>query len=863
LLLVAFIAAVFNLSAQWTPQVSNITPNYYVPFLDAVNENVVWGIVADPFAQTNPVAEFTKTVDGGATWIGGAISNAASLAPSCIFGLNADTAWVAMWHVGGGQGKILRTDDGGVTWNHQATALFNAGGNFPNWVYFWDANNGICMGDPTAAYLEIYTTTDGGTNWVRTPDANIAPELAGEFGITDVFTTQGDSTLYFGTNFGRIYKTTDRGLNFTAASTPFPDFIGAIAFRDANNGLCQSGGATGSTDVARTTDGGATWTLVGANTSGMALKLGLCYVPGTVSTYFISTPAAGGVIGTTYSPNDGNAWVLVDNLIHTDIEFVNDSTGWTGSNELNAPMFKWTTPITFAADDAASVSIDMAVNVGINTFSPLATFQNLGLDTNTFDVTMNITGGYASTKTITSLGFFDTQQITFDPWTPAAPGAYTVTIYTSLAGDQNNLNDTLTLFVTVYPEFENYGWVSKPPVTAGTFGLASAFNPTGTGCGTSGNLYAIGGADFTAVQSFLNAFNTGLNSWAGASPMTSPKYQFSAQRVGNKIYASGGYSAGFTPDANTYIYDLTNFSWSNGAPMPTPVGDYAVGTYNDSLIYYIGGYNGAGDVNEVKIYNTFTNTWSVGTSKLGTATAGLRGGIVGDKIVVVGGYSQILGGQVAEAQIGTINAANPNTINWVALPDYPGGPAGRLGGGIAFNEYRPLVYFTGGDPTGLGIQTKSDTWGYDLVANEWQIGPPKITAVSNISNLVGMVYNDSLWIASVAGYDGAVITTVNEWLNLGACPPVGINELTAENNNLISVYPNPANSELTVLLKQNNELESVLVLDISGRVIMEQAVTNGANMLKLNIRSLDAGVYFISVAGNDGSRSGHTKFVKE
>jgi Secretion system C-terminal sorting domain len=32
----------------------------------------------------------------------------------------------------------------------------------------------------------------------------------------------------------------------------------------------------------------------------------------------------------------------VDNLVHSDVDFVNDTTGWTGSNELNAPMFKWT-----------------------------------------------------------------------------------------------------------------------------------------------------------------------------------------------------------------------------------------------------------------------------------------------------------------------------------------------------------------------------------------------------------------------------------------------------------------------------------------------------------------------------------------
>src|SRR5205085_8428842 len=113
-----------------------------------------------------------------------------------------------------------------------------------NIVYFWDANNGMCMGDPTGGYFEIYTTSDGGTNWSRTPQVEIPAQQNGEFGITDVFNADHGSNLWFGTNQGRIYKTIDKGHNWTVAQTPFPDYIGAVAFRDSQNGLCQSGGTT-------------------------------------------------------------------------------------------------------------------------------------------------------------------------------------------------------------------------------------------------------------------------------------------------------------------------------------------------------------------------------------------------------------------------------------------------------------------------------------------------------------------------------------------------------------------------------------------------------------------------------------------
>ena len=171
-----------------------------IQFIDAVNNDVCWGIVADPTSQTAPVNEYIRTIDGGTTWAGGPITNAAGLTPSDICAINADTAWAIMFDPSGVQGKVLRTNDGGANWTHQSTAFFNAAGNFPDWIHFFDANNGVCLGDPTSGYFEIYTTMDGGTTWERVPSADIEPQLASEWGITDVSTAYGDSSIWFGTN---------------------------------------------------------------------------------------------------------------------------------------------------------------------------------------------------------------------------------------------------------------------------------------------------------------------------------------------------------------------------------------------------------------------------------------------------------------------------------------------------------------------------------------------------------------------------------------------------------------------------------------------------------------------------------------
>src|SRR5213083_1543914 len=97
LLSVVLLCTTSALQAQWVAQPSNITSGYDVQFIDAVNANVCWGLVADPLNQLNPVQEFTRTIDGN-NWSGGPITNAAGLCPASISALNADTAWVAMFN---------------------------------------------------------------------------------------------------------------------------------------------------------------------------------------------------------------------------------------------------------------------------------------------------------------------------------------------------------------------------------------------------------------------------------------------------------------------------------------------------------------------------------------------------------------------------------------------------------------------------------------------------------------------------------------------------------------------------------------------------------------------------------------------
>jgi hypothetical protein len=113
-----------------------------------------------------------------------------------------------------------------------------------------------------------------------------------------------------------------------------------------------------------------------------------------------------------------------------------------------------------ALTDVATSSIDMNDKYLQSTCTPSASFYNEGGASQTFDVTMTINpGGYSSTKTVSNLVSATLQQVTFDTWdVTQASGNYTCKVYTSLSGDDNANNDTLTKQIKVV-SFKNKAYV--------------------------------------------------------------------------------------------------------------------------------------------------------------------------------------------------------------------------------------------------------------------------------------------------------------------------------------------------------------------------------------------------------------------
>lgn len=349
ILLFTLIIGSFQANAQnfWTPKATAFNQiNRGVDDISIVDDNIIWAKAYDGASDTpQNVRQFTRSTDGGNNWIAGTINLGTgqnTLNISSITAVSATTAWVTAVPSPTGAGGVWKTIDGGSTWTKQATALFDTTDSYTNFVYFWNENNGITQGDPSGGYFEIYTTTDGGTTWTRVPNTNIATPLAGEYGYAANYDVV-DNTIWFGTNKGRLFKSTNQGLNWTATQSPITDFGGTVrgsySFSDTSTGLLYASNGT----LYSTSNGGTAWTA--KVFTGNIGNRNIEYIPGTATVVSVGTTPNASVSYTAYSMDNGSTWTeVMSGTQVTTLKFKDPNLGFGGgfaTNSTTGGIFKY------------------------------------------------------------------------------------------------------------------------------------------------------------------------------------------------------------------------------------------------------------------------------------------------------------------------------------------------------------------------------------------------------------------------------------------------------------------------------------------------------------------------------------------
>lgn len=264
------------LMAQWqayTPALSDTVGTYDLRIAQN-NDQVAWAVAMKYSVTTDEYVwqemdslVFFRTSDGGNTWQGGRLPMGPYPYASNICPISADTAWAAGVDADF-VSYIMHTTDGGQNWQRQFENGYSKPSSYINFVHFWDAQNGLAMGDPAASdtslaeYFEIYTTTDGGLNWSRVSSDSIPGPLSGEYSYAGDYFVVGDNVWFTTFNsatgaWRRVFRSNNRGRSWKAATA----LGGFLSFADASHGVIHT--RTGNNAIIRyTSNGGATWTIL-------------------------------------------------------------------------------------------------------------------------------------------------------------------------------------------------------------------------------------------------------------------------------------------------------------------------------------------------------------------------------------------------------------------------------------------------------------------------------------------------------------------------------------------------------------------------------------------------------------------------
>lgn len=381
--------------AQWVAQTSGTTAT--LRGVRAVSDNVAWAVGASGVVL--------KTVNGGTSWR----VCTPTLTTATNYGIDAfdtTTAWVTGTVGGSADVTIWKTTDGGATWVSQ----YNNPNGFGDALRFFNMNEGVYYGDPDpfpSTNWELLTTTNGGTNWVRLPQANFPPadSAAQEWGSANSMDIVGN-TVWFNSYYGgttsnpvKVYKSTNKGMNWTSHPIPFPSGgnYGVLAFSSGNNGAI--GSVNG--DLGLTSDGGATWTFT--TMTGSAFR-GMCN--GVGQNLFITV----GNSGACYVSKNFGAWTALPTGSTQTLRSVDATANvaWTVGN--SGTILKLTgSPLPVEFTSFSATVIDRDVNLNWTTATELNN-QGFEIQRKTLDgeyVTVAFVEGHGTTQQAQSYAYSD------------------------------------------------------------------------------------------------------------------------------------------------------------------------------------------------------------------------------------------------------------------------------------------------------------------------------------------------------------------------------------------------------------------------------------------------------------------------
>ena len=308
ILVLAFVlpaaASADHRTPRWKPVPTGSDQQYRG--LDAVDKRVAW--------VGGSAGEVLRTTDGGKTWQDVSPPDSAGL---LFRDVEADSARRAsVLSIGTGDAsRIYTTTDGGRSWR-LAFVNDNPDAFYDCMDFFAGGRRGLALSDPVGGRFRIAATDDWGRSWHVLGTRGMPPAVAGEFAFAASGTclvTSGGRDAWFGSGGGasRVFHSRDGGFTWKVGTAPIPAAeaggVFSLAFRNPREGVMVGGDFTAPAngeDASGFTRDGDTWR-GGGDVSGY--RSGVDWLTGARATLIAVGPTGSDV---TY--DGGRRWTAFD-----------------------------------------------------------------------------------------------------------------------------------------------------------------------------------------------------------------------------------------------------------------------------------------------------------------------------------------------------------------------------------------------------------------------------------------------------------------------------------------------------------------------------------------------------------------------
>ena len=306
-LIIIFLATTFESDSPPGWFQQTIPVNKIINDIFFIDSSNGWAVTAKSVAGDTSFV--IKTTNNGANW--NVVYNLTNHLRVVQF-LDLNTGYIAGGTVGG-TAQVYKTTDGGINWSIMLSVL--SGSNFRD-IFFVNKDTGWVGDDNISGGAGLRKTTDGGLSWSQ--------QLSGSFGPSKLFFINKD-TGWAACQNTNLYRTTNGGALWTLqfTFTPFDNDIRSIFFINGNTGWTTHYTPSDTNGVYITTNGGFNWaTQRGPDVTGSGM-VGI-YFP-TIDTGYI---AAQIILKTT---NSGLNWFkqTSPSINYSSLSFTAVNTGWT------------------------------------------------------------------------------------------------------------------------------------------------------------------------------------------------------------------------------------------------------------------------------------------------------------------------------------------------------------------------------------------------------------------------------------------------------------------------------------------------------------------------------------------------------